>query len=802
MKKRTLWILLLCMCMIVVSGCSETPPDQTTLPATLPVTVVTATPDPVELYTKAIEGLGTEAVGMNVEVSQTVTIGGQEFHSSSEQLLGFWNIGTDNFIGHAEDNTDLIEHSFTVDELYTGGNLYLEVNDCLFTSPLEAEDFLVRRPGVQMLDSSLYTLTLSDDQTTILFTDAAAVETWLAGEDATVNQAEASLTLDENGIAKALDYAITYEYGNASFDVTYHVTYCNPGVAPALPEDSAAYTAVKDVDGMWLPEIAFGYLLQAKQYTAQSISSMQSQAAGMMVNCQYSLNSYAANSKIDYHLESNVYLVDSSGTQEQKTVEKFIDGKYTISIDDGKEQPNSAVSSQVMQTATTDILIGNIMDTRFLTDAEITNLGSLFLIEYTPTDEMADAIQSNLCETYFGDPEILDNMATAYSTNAMEYYLALDAYTLLPTACGYRYEGCHTINGYDCLLTDQLDISYDLASLTSYKAIYSAPSPDTEPEERPTPLFYHVTGSDGQEMWLFGTIHVGDDRTAFLPQKIYDALLSSTALAVECDTEGFDAQLEKDDELASQVSNHYYYTDGTISDHLDTEDLYEYAKKVLKATGGYFFNSEYQKSSVWSNNISNYYLDQGHKLLDDKGVEKRLEKIAEDNNIPLWEVESSLFQIEMLFGYSDHLQEFLLYNDAYSHGKEVWQETQELYELWCAGDEAALIEQMARESWNITEEDLAEWESEEDLEADELEKIQQIRKDLNTINAELKKIHMEYITAMEIDRNKGMLNKAIEYLESGDTVFYAVGLAHLLAEDGLLFTLRDAGYTVELVSFE
>ena len=54
---------------------------------------------------------------------------------------------------------------------------------------------------------------------------------------------------------------------------------------------------------------------------------------------------------------------------------------------------------------------------------------------------------------------------------------------------------------------------------------------------------------------------------------------------------------------------------------------------------------------------------------------------------------------------------------------------------------------------------------------------------------------------MEIDRNAGMLEVAKKYLESGDTVFYAVGLAHLLAEDGLVFTLRDAGYTVELVPY-
>ena len=61
----------------------------------------------------------------------------------------------------------------------------------------------------------------------------------------------------------------------------------------------------------------------------------------------------------------------------------------------------------------------------------------------------------------------------------------------------------------------------------------------------------------------------------------------------------------------------------------------------------------------------------------------------------------------------------------------------------------------------------------------------------------------EYNTAMSYDRNEGMLKVAIDYLESGETVFYAVGLAHLLDDvSGLVNALRDAGYTVELVQYQ
>ena len=64
------------------------------------------------------------------------------------------------------------------------------------------------------------------------------------------------------------------------------------------------------------------------------------------------------------------------------------------------------------------------------------------------------------------------------------------------------------------------------------------------------------------------------------------------------------------------------------------------------------------------------------------------------------------------------------------------------------------------------------------------------------------KLYNEYNNAISVDRNEGMLKAAIDYLESGDTVFFSVGLAHLLADNGLVNALREAGYTVELVQYK
>ncbi len=792
-------ILLFVMCLLLcITACNNTPvaDTQPSIPETTqPVT--TAPPDPADIYTDAVTALGSN-VGMEVKTTQTMTVAGQTFTGSSLQTIQFWNLGTDTFLSKAEETTDYGDYKYTRAEYFSDGAIYQTLDGQYFTAVTEAEDYLSRYPSLQLFDPSLYTLTLSDDGRTILFSEATAIEAWLAGEDAVPVSVEATALLDETGKLTQCNYGVEYTYGPAQYVTTYTVTYRNPGDPVSLPTNLASYTTVKDIDGIWLLNHAYGYLLQTEQFSTSVFNSIQSQAAGLAVNNTADVNAFVTQSGTDYRLESNVYMYSAEGDETLEIDEKFIDGKFTVSQDGGEPQPLDTVTVDVVESYVADTLTKPFFETAYLSDAEITNLGSLLLVEYTCTEDMALYLCEEFCETYFGRANALQSASSAYKTNKLEYYLALDTYTMLPTACGYLYEGCHTIEGYECLLVEQYDQSFDLASLTAYESIYEETSPDEEPENKPTPLFYHVTGQDGQEMWLFGTIHVGDNRTAFLPQEIYDALLSSDALAVECDTKGFEEAIEDDEDLQDQVSAFYFYSDGTIADHIVTEDLHENAVKAMKATGNYFYNSEYQKAYLWGNAIDNYYLRQGRSLLSEKGVESRLEKLAEENNIPLWEVESVMFQIEMTSIYSDNLQEFMLYSNAYSHGKSNWEGTQELYELWCSGDEAALIEELKREPWAFTEEDLEET---EDMTEDDLETIQYIRDNMESINTELEKLYQEYVKSMEIDRNAGMLEVAKQYLESGDTVFYAVGLAHLLAEDGLVFTLREAGYTVELVPY-
>jgi len=274
-----------------------------------------------------------------------------------------------------------------------------------------------------------------------------------------------------------------------------------------------------------------------------------------------------------------------------------------------------------------------------------------------------------------------------------------------------------------------------------------------------------------------GTIHIGDNRTAYLPDEIRKAFTASDALALECDSEAFDRQLEQDDALSEAVSSLYFYTDGTqgVKESLE-EDDYALAEKLLKAVGGNNQNMPYAKPYLWSTLIEQFYLRQAYQLHGDQGVEERLTDWAEEESKEIWEIESSMEQLEMLTGFSTELQ-ILMLEDMLQYDAAAYQtETMELYELWCAGDEAALRATIG-EAW-----------SDADMTEEEKTKY--------------KHLIEEYNKAMSYDRNEGMLDTAVEYLESGKVIFYAVGLAHLLdSTNGLLSTLQEAGYTVERVTF-
>jgi len=599
-------------------------------------------------------------------------------------------------------------------------------------------------------------------------------------EEAELLEASGTALVTAEGALAEMSYTVTYQYGPAKVTKTVLSKPLNEPKTVTPPANPDTYISISYADTLRMTVTAPVMLLQADSATVTSVESLFCQAAGVLRNQSITSNLHGHNSDTKAKIETNIYVMDYNTMTDQKfeLEESYVNGQLTAVEKKGLPSRTTVPWEDIREYVAAEMLSG-LVGTDYWTDVTMTDMGSVLYLEYTLNDNFGNTIQNSICDMLWGDPSFLIALADDYRNAELNAYLSIDKYTGIPVSAGYYYKGIHTLDGTEYPLTLQLDQSIEAPAKGAYQEITDEMPAEVEPETKPTPLFYHVTGEDGQEMWLLGTIHLGDERTAYLPEEIYNAFAASDALALECDTEAFEDLLEEDEALSEEVSNAYFYSDGTTVESLLEEEEYAEAVKLLKATGNYNMNMPYAKPYLWSNSIEQFYLRQGYQLHGDQGVEERLHDWAEELDKEIREIESNMFQLKMITGFSNDLQIEMLRDTMEDGAREYWEDVMELYELWCAGDEAALREELSDEVdlTGLTEEELAEYEAEKHL----LE---------------------EYNKAMSYDRNDSMLEVAIEYLESGDVVFYAVGLAHLLNNvNGLVDALREAGYTVELVPY-
>lgn len=795
MKKRLLALLMAAVMVFTLFGCQKPQTEEpSTEPSTEPATE--PAPDAAQIYADATAALSAGDVTLDVTSTKTTTFGNETLTEETSAVLTYTGMGTENPQSSWEETISCWD--FAVEdtiatmnaqykEAYSNGVLYMELEDRVqFSVSMTPEELTNRYVPVILLDLALYedvTVTEEGDTATISFAAPTAAEAWAIPADAELVEASGTATVT-GGKLTAMAYTVTYDYGSVTVTWTTESKPRAQAEAVTLPPEGARYmyTPLQSPDALWLFLQAENLKDQAISGTFTSVNSIFSQAAGVVRNQVQTVDFYDTEKDMMGKFVTDVYLMDyANNADDTYTLEEnYQNGRYVYTENDGVPTTiNNQISKQQIRDYYKQNLLSNALKPEYWTDVTVEDLGSLYYMEFTLNEDFGNMEQSIICTTLFQNPGLLNSLASAYTTDEVIGYMSVDKFTGMPVAVGFSYQGTHTIEGDPYVLTCQNDISYTLPSLGAYKEVTDKMPPEAEPEQKATPLFYHVTGDNGQEMWLLGTIHVGDERTAYLPQEIYDAFAASDALAIECDTEAFDQQMEEDDELSDQVSNLYFYDDGTtIADHID-EELYIEALKYVKATGNYNMNAEYMKPSIWSQGIENFFMRQGQTLTSEQGVEERLTKLAHEQEKEILEVESSLFQIEMLTSWSEELHEELLAGSVEYTGADYFAGVNELFEMWCQGDEAVLREYLSDEvdTSDWTEEELAEYEAQKEL----LE---------------------EYNTAMSYDRNDGMLKKAIEYLESGDVVFFAVGLAHLLNDhNGLVDTLRAAGYTVELVPY-
>lgn len=290
-----------------------------------------------------------------------------------------------------------------------------------------------------------------------------------------------------------------------------------------------------------------------------------------------------------------------------------------------------------------------------------------------------------------------------------------------------------------------------------------APTDPVAPAVDPAPLMWKVTGEGSGALYLFGTIHVGDEGTGTVLEKVTDTLASCDALAVEFDTVAY----EKDALRVSRDIQRFVYTDGsTVKDHMP-ENIYKAAKTLMSRAGISSAYLDMYNPAMWSMFVEQAAVQVYSKLKPEQGMDTLLILRAYDLSVPVWDVESAELQYGLMNEFSDELY-CLMMRQTMKMGKKYGEQLDALYAAWLAGDLEALMGEIDGEE-----------EEEEELNERQIALI------------------AEYNEVMLDNRNLGMAEKAKEYLKTGKTVFFAVGAAHMLGEAGVVRLLEDAGYTVE-----
>lgn len=281
---------------------------------------------------------------------------------------------------------------------------------------------------------------------------------------------------------------------------------------------------------------------------------------------------------------------------------------------------------------------------------------------------------------------------------------------------------------------------------------------------------YKVTkeGSDNV-MYLFGSMHIVNFDDFDMPKYVMDAYNESDYLAVEIDINKY----MEDQKVMQEMALDMMYPDGTtIKDHVDKEF---YNKLINFMKEKKMYNPLYENFKLYGieSLITSYMTDEAG-LKEDDGIDTHMLDLAKKENKEILEVETFELQMKLTSDAPDRYYEIAILTYIEDYEKSL-DSLKELYSAWKKGDIEAL-----------------EKLSESEITKEDIEKYKLTKEDLKMLE--------DYNNAMLRDRNIGMKNKFNEYFNGNKKVFYMVGAAHLVGDEGLASLLEKEGYTVTRVN--
>ena len=326
------------------------------------------------------------------------------------------------------------------------------------------------------------------------------------------------------------------------------------------------------------------------------------------------------------------------------------------------------------------------------------------------------------------------------------------ALALLLSACGNPYEMFEPLSS---------DVSSGDSSDSSGESSGGSSGEDDGPSEYAPGMWRVTSDTYPGSLYLFGSIHIGDDEMFPLPDYVENTYAECGALAVECDIVAFEQLPEAE---IMQYYMPFVLTDGTtIRDHLPA-DIYKAAKKLLTDGGYYNYSMDYYCAAMWSSLVDQVAAE-STGLKYENGIDRHFLNDAHATGKKILEVESVRFQYDMELKFSDELYALLMRDCTEDTFLDDYKDS--LLELLACWKDGTIYDELEDDYSDLTDEEV-----------------------------EMMKY---YNKVMETDRNVGMADAAENYIKQGMSVFFVVGAAHMCGDDGVVALLQSRGYNVQPV---
>lgn len=269
-----------------------------------------------------------------------------------------------------------------------------------------------------------------------------------------------------------------------------------------------------------------------------------------------------------------------------------------------------------------------------------------------------------------------------------------------------------------------------------------------------TPLLYEVTGGEGQKIYLLGTIHMGKEEMYPFGEAVQKAYEDAEIIAVEMDIASF---LADPLQMGKYVLSLQYGLLDSAKNHLSRE-TYDLGMQKINQPGLLLSRMHPQGWIAFAQEQAYARIGQSKEW----GADRMLLLQAHQDGKRIDEVEGLDDQIQMVLSIPDEIADYqlreLLENEA--EADAVFERTAK---AWAEGDR---------------------------------ETLQTLLRQQRSVPEELQAIYAPYDCRFYSDRDDGMEEKAVQYLESGQKVLFAVGTAHIIGENALVDRLQSRGYTI------